>query len=39
MAVEKDIHEGKLDIFPGKGVGDLLGMNQYVEGIDAFLPD
>ena len=39
MAVEKDILEGKLDIFPGKGVGDLLGMNQYVEGIDAFLPD
>ena len=39
MAIEKDILEGKLDIFPGKGVGDLLGMNQYVEGIDAFLPD
>jgi len=39
MAVEKDITEGKLDIFPGKSVGDLLGMNQYVEGIDAFLPN
>ncbi len=39
MAVEKDILEGKLNIFPGKSVGDLLGMNKYVDGIDAFLPE
>lgn len=39
MAVEKDILEGKLNIFPGKSIGDLLGMNKYVDGIDAFLPD
>lgn len=39
MAIEKDILEGKLDIFPGKDIGDLLGMNKYVEGIDAFLPN
>ena len=39
LALEKDILEGKLEIFPGASVGDLLGMNQYVEGIDAFLPN
>ena len=39
LAVEKDILEGKLNIFPGKSVGDLLGMNKYVDGIDAFLPE
>ena len=39
MAVEKDILEGKLNIFPGKSIGDLLGMNKYVDGIDAFLPE
>jgi len=32
------IKHGELDIFPGKSIGDLLGMNQYVDGIDAFLP-
>jgi len=32
------ITHGELDIFPGKSIGDLLGMNQYVDGIDAFLP-
>ena len=39
MALEKDILEGKLEIFPGASVGDLLGMNKYVDGIDAFLPE
>tara|TARA_B100000287_G_scaffold433898_1_gene496817 strand:+ start:966 stop:1997 length:1032 start_codon:yes stop_codon:yes gene_type:complete len=38
--VEKDILEGRLDPFNGKySVGDLLGMNKYVDGIDAFLPN
>jgi len=32
------IKNGKLDIFPGKSIGDLLGMGAYVEGIDAYLP-
>tara|TARA_B100000927_G_scaffold13647_1_gene10805 strand:+ start:4818 stop:5840 length:1023 start_codon:yes stop_codon:yes gene_type:complete len=32
------IESGEFVIFPGKSVGDLLGMNQYVDGIDAFLP-
>lgn len=38
MALEKDILEGKFEIFPGAGVGDLLGMSEYVEGIDAIKP-
>ena len=33
------IESGEFVIFPGKSVGDLLGMNQYVDGIDAFLPE
>ncbi len=38
MALEKDILEGKFEIFPGASVGDLLGMSEYVEGIDAIKP-
>ena len=38
MAIEKDILEGKLEIFPGASIGDLLGMSEYVEGIDAIKP-
>ena len=38
MALEKDILEGKLEIFPGASIGDLLGMSEYVEGIDAIKP-
>ena len=38
MAIEKDILEGKLEIFPGATIGDLLGMSEYVEGIDAIKP-
>ena len=38
MSLEKDILEGKLDIFPGKSIGDLLGMSEYVEGLDAIKP-
>jgi len=37
--LQMQITNGKLDIFPGKSVGDLLGMNSYVDGIDAFLPN
>ena len=33
------ITAGELDIFPGKSVGDLLGMGTYVEGIDAQIPN
>ena len=38
MALEKDILEGKFEIFPGASVGDLLGMSESVEGIDAIKP-
>ena len=38
MAIEKDILEGNLEIFPGASIGDLLGMSEYVEGIDAIKP-
>ena len=38
MAIEKDILEGKLEIFPGASIGDLLGMSEYVDGIDAIKP-
>ena len=33
------IEAGELDIFPGKSIGDLLGMGAYVEGIDAIVPN
>ena len=33
------ITAGELDIFPGRSVGDLLGMGAYVEGIDAQIPN
>ncbi len=33
------ITAGELDIFPGKSIGDLLGMGAYVEGIDAQVPN
>ena len=37
--IQADILSGKFTIFPGKSVGELLGMNKYVDGIDAFLPE
>ena len=37
--LEAAIESGEFLIFPGKSVGDLLGMNKYVDGIDAFLPE
>ena len=38
-ATEADILNGKLDPFNGKySIGELLGMNKYVKGIDATLP-
>ena len=37
--IAAEIESGEFVIFPGKSVGDLLGMNKYVDGIDAFLPE
>ena len=37
--LEAAIESGEFLIFPGKSVGELLGMNKYVDGIDAFLPE
>tara|TARA_Y100000114_G_scaffold54371_1_gene49726 strand:- start:349 stop:1371 length:1023 start_codon:yes stop_codon:yes gene_type:complete len=37
--IQAAILSGEFTIFPGKSVGELLGMNKYVDGIDAFLPE
>lgn len=37
-AIEKDILTGKFEVFPGKSVKDLLGMSEYLEGLDAIKP-
>ena len=37
--IQAAILSGDFTIFPGKSVGELLGMNKYVDGIDAFLPE
>ena len=37
--IQAAILSGEFTIFPGKSVGELLGMNKYVNGIDAFLPE
>ncbi len=37
-SIEEKILKGQFNIFPGKSIGDLLGMNEYVDGIDAQLP-
>ena len=36
--IEIAIMSGKFDIFPGKSIGDLLGMSDYLPGIDAAKP-
>ena len=38
IALTNQIYDGKLDIFPGKSIGDLLGMSDYLPGIDAMKP-
>ena len=36
--IELAIMSGKFDIFPGKSIGDLLGMSDYLPGLDAAKP-
>ena len=36
--VELAIKSGEFNIFPGKSIGDLLGMQDYLEGLDAMKP-
>ena len=36
--IELAIMSGKFDIFPGKSIGDLLGMSDYLPGLDAMKP-
>ena len=38
IAIANQIYDGKLDIFPGKSMGDLLGMQDYLPGLDAMKP-
>ena len=39
LSLIDQIESGELDIFPGKSIGDLLGMGEYLEGIDAIVPN
>ena len=40
IKITKQINDGQLDPFGGKfSIGELLGMNQYLEGIDAQVPN
>ena len=38
IAITNQIYDGKFNIFPGKSIGDLLGMSEYLPGIDAMKP-